>query len=117
MAHDDRDTVMGSLRAAADISGTPSRSTSTDQGADCVIDTYPPDRAGVGWQVQGCSYDKFAGLVSLGISRTGPSVDPPQDLIDPTLALVAVSTDASLTFVEVRFEEPGEDGSTLRLSA
>ena len=117
MSRADRDSVMSSLRAAADIDGEPSRSTSTDQGADCIIDTYPPDAAGVGWQVQGCSYDKFAGLLSLGISRTGPTDDPPQALIDPTLAPVAATIDGAVSFVEVRFGEPGQDGSTLRLSA
>ena len=108
---------MSSLQAAAHISGEPSQSTSTDQGADCIIDTYPPDGAGVGWQIQGCSYDKFAGLLSLGVSRTGPTDKAPQALIDSTLSPVASTIDGTLSFVEVRFGEPGRDGSTMHLSA
>ena len=116
MTGDDRDSMMDSLRAAADIVGAASTTTSTDQGADCVIDTYQPDTDGVSWQIQGCSYERFPGLVSLGISRTGPTdVQPP--LIDPTIATVADTIDASVTFVEVRLGEPGADQSTLRLSA
>jgi hypothetical protein len=117
MSRDDRDSVMASLRAAADIAGEPSRSTSAQQAADCVIDTYPPDRTGVGWQVQGCTYAKFPGLLSLGVSRTGPSDDAPTALIDPTLTPVAAAIDGAVSFVEVRFGDPGKDGSTLRLSA
>jgi hypothetical protein len=116
MTRDDRDSMMGSLRAAADIDGTPSTTTSADQGADCVIDTYPAHQDGVSWQVQGCSYETFPGMVSLGISRTGPT-DAPPALLDPTIATVADTIDASVTFTEVRFGEPAPDGSTLRLSA
>jgi hypothetical protein len=116
MTGDDRDSLIDSLRDAADIVGVASRSTSTDQGADCVIDSYQPDTDGVSWQIQGCSYETFPDLVSLGISRTGPSdVQPP--LIDPTIATVADTIDASVIFVEVRLAEPGADQSTLRLSA
>ena len=118
MTGDDRDSMMDSLRAAADIVGVASTTTSTDQGADCVIDTYQPDTDGVSWQVQGCSYEKFPGLVSLGISRTGPTDDPPP-LIDPTIATVADTIDGSVTFVEVRLGEPGAgsvDPASLRAS-
>ena len=62
MTGDDRDSMMDSLRAAADIVGVASTTTSTDQGADCVIDTYQPDTDGVSWQIQGCSYEKFPRL-------------------------------------------------------
>ena len=103
MSRDDRDSMMDSLRAAAGIVGVASTTTSTDQGADCVIDTYQPDRDGVSWQVQGCSYDKFPGLLSLGISRTGPTDDPPHtDRSDDRHGRRRRST-ASVTFVEVRF--------------
>jgi len=115
MTADGRDSVLGILRSAAGIVGVASSATSTDQGADCVIDTYPPDSSGVSWQVQGCSYDKFPRLVSLGLSRTGPSDDPPAP-VDPTAVTVAETVDGSVTFVEVRFGEPAPDGSTLRLS-
>ena len=116
MSRDDRDTMMSSLRDAADLDGEASRTTSNEQGADCVIDAYPADRTGVSWQVQGCSYDTFPGLLSLGISRSGPTEDPPPT-VDPTIAAVADALDGSVTFVEVRFGKPAPDGSTLRLSA
>ena len=47
MTGDGRDPTMGSLRAAAGIGGVASTTASTDQGADCVIDRYPPDHHGV----------------------------------------------------------------------
>ena len=112
----DRDSMLDSLRAAGGIVGVASTTTSTDQGADCVIDTYQPDSNGVSWQVQGCSYDKFPRLLSLGVSRTGPTDEPPA-LIDPTIATVADTIGGSVTFVEARLAEPAPDGSTLRLSA
>jgi hypothetical protein len=116
MTGEDRDAMMRSLQVAADIDGVASRTESTDQGADCIIDTYPPDADGISWQLQGCSYAKFPRLLSLGISRTGPTDDPPT-AIEPTIAAVADTIDGSVTFVEVRFGEPGADESTLRLSA
>jgi hypothetical protein len=116
MSGDDRDSMMDSLRTAADIVGVVSTTTSTDQGADCVIDSYQPDTGGVSWQVQGCSYDRFPRLLSLGITRTGPTDVPPAP-IDPTISTVAATIDASVTFVEVRLGEPGADQSTLRYSA
>ena len=76
MSRDDRDSVMSSLRAAADIAGAPSRSTSTDQGADCVIDTYPPDRrrgrlAGAGMQLRQVRRLAVAGHLA---HRTRPTI-------------------------------------------
>ena len=115
MTSDSRDAMLNTLRSAAGIVGVASSATSTDQGAACVIDTYPADNSGVSWRVQGCSYDKFPRLVSLGVSRTGPTNDPPSP-VDPTAVTVAETVGGSVTFVEVRFGEPAPDGSTLRLS-
>lgn len=115
MTPTDRDETISELAVAARISGIPQRSDRTDQGADCAIDTYPTDTAGVDWQIQGCSYEQFPRLLALGVIRTGPTHEGPT-AIDPTVGALVDALDGAITFAEVRLGEPGSDGSTLRLS-
>lgn len=116
MATVDRDDLLAQLATAAGASGSPQRRSSVDNGADCVTDTYGPDTAGVTWRVNACGYPRYPQLVAVGVSRTGPSSEPP-GLVDPTITLLAELLDANPASVEVRLGPPGADRATLHLSA
>lgn len=114
MSNDDRDTVLAAIADAAGATGTPSRTASNEEAADCVIDTYPGDD--VQWTIQGCSYQRFSQMIAVGVSRTAPS-DTAPTVLDPTITSVIDELNGSITFSEARFGSPGRDGSTLHLSA
>jgi hypothetical protein len=114
MVERDRDAAITDLAAAARIDGTAKRTDDTDQGADCVLDTYTaPD---VRWQVQGCSYQQFPRMVALGISSSGQS-SAPQAALDTTISTLVDVLGAEVTYSEARLGAPGPDGSTLHLTA
>ena len=76
MSSDDRDTVLRAVAEAAGVRGTPTRTGSTEQAADCVIDAYPAVD-GVEWTVQGCAYERFSQMIAVGVSRTAATDTAP----------------------------------------
>lgn len=116
MADTGRDSLLAELAVAAGITDTATRTSSSQDGADCAIDTYPTTQASVGWVVQGCSYERFPQLVALGVSRTAASSQPPT-VLDATMTSFIDTLDGTISFAEVRLGSPGPDGATLHLSA
>lgn len=114
MSNDDRDTVLAAVAAATRVTGSPQRTASLEQAADCVIDTYPASD-GVEWTIQGCSYERFPRMLAVGVSRTATTDEAPA-VLDPTVTAIAAELDGTVTYSEVRFGAPGPDGSTLYLS-
>jgi hypothetical protein len=114
MSSDDRDAVLAAMAAAAGVEGTPTRTGSTEQAADCVIDRYPA-ADGVEWTIQGCSYERFSRMIAVGVSRTA-STDVAAVGLDPTVGAIVDELAGAVTFSEVRFGAPGADGSTLHLA-
>lgn len=114
MVDRDRDAAIADLAAAAGLDGTAERTHDTDQGADCVLDTYTA--SDVTWQVQGCNYEQFPRMVALGVSSSGHSSAPYEGL-DATISTLVDVLAAEVTYTEVRLGAPGPDGSTLHLSA
>lgn len=116
IADTDRDSLLVELAAAAGITDTATRTSSSQDGADCAIDTYPSTQASVRWVVQGCSYERFPQLVALGVASTAASSQPPT-VLDATMTSFIDTLDGTISFAEVRLGSPGPDGATLHLSA
>lgn len=111
----ERDTLLDQIAFEAGVAGTqPQIESSTVDAADCVVRTYPRSDNGDEWLIQGCSFDQFSNMVSIGITRTS-ALDDPITGLDPSIATVIANLDADLGEIAITFGAP-EPGSTSTLS-
>lgn len=109
-----RDDLLDQIAFTAGIAGWDAAvETSIVDAADCTVRRYSNGEVLPAWTVQGCSFDQFPNMVSIGVSRTATVTVTPVG-VDPSVASVAADVDGEISSVTVTFGAP-EPGSTSTL--
>ncbi len=88
---------------------------SIEQGANCVERDYWQATTSTAWKLQGCDFPSFAGMYSLGVTRTGVfTAGPP--VVDPSVAAVLAALGGQITQVSVNFDHPVTEQSVVTLT-
>ena len=110
-----RDDLLDEIATTVGVGAGRSRAASIDDGADCVVDTYPTSARGE-WTLQGCTYPRYSPMMAIGATRRVVVADTPA-AVDATVTTLTEVLGGRVSFIEVRLTAPGTDGSTLHTTA
>lgn len=101
-------------RSAGLESWSVTASPSIVNGANCVVRDYWNETT-TSWKLQGCDFPVFAGMYSVGVTRTGIFTQGPP-IVDPSVSAVAAAAGGEVTKVSVTFDHPATAQSVVTLS-